>query len=81
MVFSSSIFLLLFLPAVYILNLIITKLFKNSTSASNVFLLLASLVFYAWGEPVLVLLMIGSIVLNWLCGLMVSHCSNGGRKV
>ena len=81
MVFSSSIFLLLFLPAVYILNLIITKLFKNSTSASNVFLLLASLVFYAWGEPVLVLLMIGSIVLNWLCGLMVSRCSNAGRKV
>lgn len=78
MVFSSSIFLLLFLPAVYILNLIITKLFKNSTSASNVFLLLASLVFYAWGEPVLVLLMIGSIVLNWLCGLMVSRCSNAG---
>ena len=58
MVFSSSIFLLLFLPAVYLLNLLITKLSKNTTAASNVFLLLASLVFYAWGEPILVLLMI-----------------------
>ncbi len=73
MVFSSSIFLLLFLPAVYLLNLIIIKLSKNRTAASNVFLLLASLVFYAWGEPVLVLLMIGSIVLNWFCGLMISR--------
>ena len=72
MVFSSSIFLLLFLPAVYLLNLLVTKLFKNSTAASNVFLLLASLVFYAWGEPVLVLLMIGSILLNWFCGLMIA---------
>ena len=72
MVFSSSIFLLLFLPAVYLLNLLIIKLSKNSTIASNVFLLLASLVFYAWGEPILVLLMIGSILLNWFCGLMIA---------
>ena len=72
MVFSSSIFLLLFLPAVYLLNLLITKLSKNTTAASNVFLLLASLVFYAWGEPILVLLMIDSILLNWFCGLMIA---------
>ena len=79
MVFSSSIFLLLFLPAVYLLNLLITKLSKGSTAASNVFLLLASLVFYAWGEPVMVLLMIGSIILNWFCGLMISKTDRKNR--
>ena len=72
MVFSSTIFLLLFLPAVYLINAVIAKFSKGKTLYSNCFLLLASLVFYAWGEPVLVLLMIGSILLNWFCGMMIA---------
>ena len=65
MVFSSSVFLLLFLPAVWLINAFLSKCTGGKTGWSNGFLLLASLVFYAWGEPILVLLMIGSILLNW----------------
>ena len=39
----------------------------------NTWLLLASLVFYAWGEPVYILLMLVSIVMNWLFGLAAGH--------
>ena len=38
----------------------------------NIFLLFASLFFYAWGEPKFVLVMIASIIINWFFGLMVS---------
>ena len=74
MVVSSSVFLLLFLPAVWLINALISKLSKTKTVWSNCFLLPASLLFYAWGEPVLVLLMIGSILLNWLCGRRIAEC-------
>ncbi len=66
MVFSSSVFLLLFLPIVFIGNFLIKKQY------SNYFLLAASLIFYAWGEPYLVLLMVASILLNWGIGLALS---------
>ena len=62
MVFSSAIFLLAFLPIVFSLNFFIKKGF------SNVLLLIASLIFYAWGEPYLVLLMMFSILFNWTIG-------------
>lgn len=80
MVFSSLIFLLLFLPAVYLVNAILSKESKTKTVWSNGFLLLASLIFYAWGEPVLVFLMIGSIMLNWFCGRRIAACDGVGRK-
>jgi len=67
MIFSSSIFLFAFLPAVLILHFIAGKKLKNWV------LLLASLFFYAWGEPVNVLVMIASILINyagclWIAG-------------
>lgn len=74
MVFSSSIFLLVFLPAVFILNRFL------KTEWSNAFLLIASLIFYAWGEPVLVLLMIVSILINWSCGFAISRSTGNIRK-
>ncbi len=58
MVFSSTIFLFIFLPCVLIGYYLIDRRFKN------VFLLLASLVFYAWGEPRFVFVMIASILVN-----------------
>ncbi len=67
MVFSSAVFLLAFLPIVFICNSLIKKEY------SNYLLLIASLVFYAWGEPFLVFLMIVSVVANWLAGLMLSR--------
>ena len=68
MVFSSLVFLSVFLPAVFILYTVIPSL-----KVRNILLILASLAFYAYGEPVYVLLMIFSSVLNYLCALWVAH--------
>lgn len=65
MVFSSSVFLLLFLPTVFILNFFIDKKY------SNLLLVLASLFFYAWGEPILVLVMCFSILINFAIGELI----------
>ena len=70
MLFPSEVFLFVFLPvviAVYYAFLRKTKMLKN------VFLLIASLFFYAWGEPVYVYLMIGSIAFNWLMGILIDR--------
>ena len=66
MVFSSQVFLFAFLP----LFLAVYFLLRNRT-ARNVCLLIASLLFYAWGEPVYVFLMVASIVANWGFGLAI----------
>ncbi|MGN0077964.1 MAG: MBOAT family O-acyltransferase [Coriobacteriales bacterium] len=60
MVFSSSTFLFAFLPVTLIIYFLL-----RSRSARNVWLLVVSLCFYAWGEPVYVLLMVASILVNW----------------
>ncbi len=65
MVFSSLVFLFLFLPVVLILYYLTPRKFRNLT------LLIADLVFYAWGEPVFVLLMIFSIVINYIAGILL----------
>lgn len=59
MVFSSPVFIFLFLPIVYLSNLLIPKRF------SNVLLLVFSLLFYAWGEPLYLFLMIISGIVNY----------------
>ena len=66
MVFSSPVFLFVFLTAVYVLYRLIPSL-----TAKNVLLLVFSIVFYAYGEPKAVLLMIISIAMNYLFGLAV----------
>ena len=68
MVFSSAEFLALFFPCVL---LVYYNPFFRSRRFRNVFLLLASLLFYAWGEPVRVLLLLASIAVNWWFGLRV----------
>lgn len=67
MVFSSLVFLCIFLPVVFLGHLILPGI-----RAKNAMLLLASLVFYAYGEPVYVLMMIASAFFNylWALGLM-----------
>lgn len=69
MLFSSTTFIYLFLPVVLLFYYVI---FRKSRLLQNVFLLLASLFFYAWGEPKFVLIMLASIFFNWLFGLWVS---------
>lgn len=70
MVFSSVIFLFFFLPLVLFGN----YLFKN-IQLKNVFLLLFSLLFYAWGEGALVLLVIISALLNYFIGVIIAQSS------
>ena len=67
MTFSSLTFLYLFFPVTFLLYALI----RNNT-ARNVILAAASLVFYAFGEPVAVMIMLISIVLNYLFGLGAS---------
>lgn len=66
MVFSSAVFLFAFLPVVFILHTVI-----RNTTARNVLLIAASLIFYAWGEPVYVVLLLASILINYLLGRFV----------
>lgn len=70
MVFSSGTFLFIFLPIVLLIYF--NPIFK-SRGFKNIFLLLASLAFYAWGEPVNVLIMIASIIVNWGFGHLIKN--------
>lgn len=76
MLFPSQEFLFVFLPAV----LAVYYLFlRNTAEAKNFFLLLASLFFYAWGEPDSLFLLLAVILLNWLFGVAADRF-RGNRK-
>ena len=72
MVFSSLTFLFAFLPVTLLGYRLLPKKLRIG------FLLLVSLIFYAWGEPLYVFLMIGSILANWLIGFKVA--GDGPRR-
>ena len=63
MVFSSIVFIFTFLP------IVILAYYVAPVRIRNFILLLASLVFYAWGEPVYLFLMLYSILFNYVMGL------------
>lgn len=69
MVFSSVIFLCIFLPIMVIGYYVLPKKLRN------VFLLLGSLFFYAWGEPIYILLMLASIIGNFSFGMLIYKAS------
>ena len=62
------------------LPVVLGMYFLTKESYRNVLLLVASLFFYAWGEPVYVLVMILSIVVNYLCGLKIGVEDEAKRK-
>ena len=68
MLFPSEIFLFVFLPLVIAIYYAFLRKTKN---LKNIFLLVASLFFYAWGEPEYVKLMLATILLNWLYGVFI----------
>ena len=70
MLFTSLIFIVCFLPAVLI---VYYTILRNHRKFQNFFLLLASLGFYAWGEPKFVFLLMLSIFVNWIFGLAVAN--------
>lgn len=78
MVFSSTVFLFVFLPVV--LAIYYNPFFKGR-KFRNVFLLLASLGFYAWGEPIFVFLMILSIIITWFLGIQIAKSDTRSKIV
>lgn len=74
MVFSSTVFICIFLPVVLGGYYICPKSYRN------LFLLIASLVFYAWGEPKYVLLMMFSILVNYVFGLLLAGAHTAVRQ-
>lgn len=74
MVFSSTIFIFLFLP------ICLTGYYLINPKYQNVFLLIMSLLFYAWGEPQFVLVLIISIFLNYWFAIFISKNMNSPIK-
>lgn len=75
MVFSSLIFLFIFLPLVLSLYYFLPKRYGNYV------LLVVSLFFYAWGEPVYVLLMMFSVIINYYFGLMIHRAQEKEKNI
>ena len=74
MVFSSIIFMFTFLPISLLLYYIIPKSMKNLS------LLLISLIFYAWGEPVYVILMMFTILFDYIMAIFIERSRNNELK-
>jgi alginate O-acetyltransferase complex protein AlgI len=75
MLFSSMIFLWLFLPIVFGVSRLLPQ------RMHNVWLLTVSLLFYAWGEPIYVLLMLFSIAFNFAAGAVIDRASGNRRRL
>ena len=73
MVFSSTVFTFLFLPIVLLIYYLSKEQYRNNI------LLIASLLFYAYGEPRFVFLMIFSIIMNWAMALLIENSKENAR--
>ena len=84
MLFSSMIFLWTFLPTVLVVNGILTfapfRSERTRILSKNIFLLFASLLFYAWGGIYYLLIMFSSIALNFFGGLLLHHFRDSRAK-
>ena len=74
MVFSSILFLTRFLPLVLAIYFIVPKRIRNLV------LFLSSILFYAWGEPVYILLMCFTITVDYVFGLIIDRQISAGKK-
>ena len=81
MVFSSAVFLFVFFPITMILYFIPGKNEEKEMSRKNLILCIASLIFYAWGEPVYIVLMCLSIMFNYHLGLDMESHKNDTKKM
>ena len=75
MIFSSLSFLFYFFPIV----LTLYYLFYFSKTLKNTLLLISSLLFYTWGEPKYILLLLASIIFNYLLGLLIGQAKKKKR--
>ncbi len=76
MLFASEVFIFAFLPAIILLYY---TLCRRSRTAQNVLLTIASLFFYAWGEPKFVLIMLAVITANYLFALWIDRIRENRR--
>lgn len=74
MVFSSLLFLFRFLPIMLAAYFIVPRRFRNGV------LFLGSLIFYGWGEPVYIVLLLFSTVVDYLHGLLIGRLKVQGRQ-
>ena len=79
MVFSSTIFLFIFLPVTLILYYLPIH-GKKTREYRNYILVFCSLAFYAWGEPLFVIVMVAYIVMNWLLALKIEKSEDASRR-
>lgn len=77
MVFSSLEFLLFYLPVTLLLYFLVPPKYLK---VRNLVLLITSLVFYGWGEPIYVFLMIFTIVVDYICGYYVHKYLDTDKK-
>lgn len=75
MVFSSILFLFYFFPIVFIVNKLLPKKYKN------LWLFFASLFFYAWGEPIYILIMLFSTFFDYTNGRLMVGASEKKKKL
>ena len=75
MVFSSILFLFYFFPIVFIVNKLLPKKYKN------LWLFFASLFFYAWGEPIYILIMLFSTFFDYTNGRLMVGASDKKKKL
>ena len=80
MIFSSATFLIIFLPVTMVLYYLLGVTITKSTAVKNLILLIASLIFYAWGEPVYIILMLISICFNFFVGKDMDQAKQMNRK-
>lgn len=84
MVFSDLFFLFVFIPAFAACYLAARaadkRFFESNNTLRNAVLILFSLIFYAWGEPVYLFLMIGTVAVNYLVGKQIANAAAPNRK-
>ena len=89
MVFSDLFFLFVFIPLFALCYLIgywldnrnVQGVAKQSNAYKNMMLVIFSLVFYAWGEPIYVFLMLICVYINYLSGLWIARSEGGKRRM
>ena len=74
MVFSSLLFMFIYLPVVLAVYYLVPPKWRN------VWLFIVNLVFYGWGEPVYIVLMLFSITVNYAAGLLIARLKGDGTK-
>lgn len=71
--FSGLLFLFLYLPLTLGIYYIVPRRYKNG------FLLFVNLIFYGWGEPTFILIMLVSIITNYICGILIDKYRENKR--